>query len=256
MKALLIVFIQAMSTVLFSTQSTPAFRALLATDTKGENIQLTTTSDLEHMKKSLYSIANQLQLKLYIQVLKGAKCSVHLIKKSINALEGNSNDILLLYYSGHGDMDPRSSPWPVMCPSGGLQRRGLLGSSIVKFLQKNHHRLTILLLDCCNSTAFLGPSTSVFKEKFAIETNERLPGLRHLFLESQGLIVGCGARQGEEGICIREIGSIFTNGILNVLKVVGKSNNASWEDIFPSVMHFCHNYYKNHPQHPVWQHLP
>ncbi len=112
------------------------FRAILATDTNGDGIELSTTRDLEHIKKSIYSIAHQLQIKPVIEVLKGADCCVHNIKKSLRSVGRYSADIVFFYYSGHGNSDPKSRRWPVMYPAGSMYGRGLLGTSVVKFFKK------------------------------------------------------------------------------------------------------------------------
>ena len=239
----------------FAKQNDSCFRAILATDTRAEGIEDSTVCDLDHMKKSLSAIAHHLHLKPYIQIVKGSDCSVHTIKKSLRSFQRNSNDIVLFYYSGHGGMDPYNSPWPVMYPSRSIREGGLLGASVVKYFQDNPHRLSIVLLDCCNESVCAGPYATITKEKFVIEANEDLPGLRCLFLTAKGLIIASGACHGEYGRCGRG-GSVFTNSFLKALKVKCRRDAICWEELFSEISNVCLKLNPKHPQHPILQKLP
>lgn len=255
MRAFLLSAILVLSFRAFAMQREVCFRAIVASDTCGDRIAQSMIDDMAHMKKSLYSIAHCLHLKSDIQILKGSECSVHLIKKALLALHANSNDIVFFYYAGHGNADPHHKPWPVMYPAGGSKCRGLLGASIVKYFQAHPHRLSIILLDCCNESVSPGPYASLINERIGINPEDNLPGLETLFLESRGLVIGCGASRGECGWCMSN-GSTFTNSFLTKVKQECKRKSISWGKICPLISDECLKLNPQEPQHPIWQCSP
>lgn len=255
MNRLLLCTVLFLSFRAFAKQNDTCFRAILATDTRAEGIADSTMRDLDHMKKSLSAIAHHLHLKPFIQIVKGSDCSVHIIKKALRTFQEHCNDIVLFYYSGHGNMDPDNSPWPVMYPSGSINERGLLGASVVKYFQNNPHRLSIVLLDCCNESVSGGPYATMTREKFVIGPKEDLPGLQCLFLKAKGLIVASGAGYGESGRCGSD-GSVFTRSFLKTLKLECQRNAICWEELFPVISDVCLKLNPKYPQHPILQKLP
>lgn len=232
-----------------------SFHAILAVDIFAEDIQWSTIQDLAHVKKSVYSIAHQLGLKPDIQVIKAADCSVHNIKKALRSVVGYKDDIIMFYYSGHGNKDPQNHPWPVMYPSQSVYGRGLLGASVVKYFKHHPHRLALVWMDCCNKHISPGPYASITKEPLVIGQNEHLPGLRHLFLESRGLVVGSGANHGEASIGLTD-GGVFTNALLSGLKIKCNNESVTWGDIFSYVSSYCPEHAQPDPQHPIMQYFP
>jgi hypothetical protein len=133
----------------------------------------------------------------------------------------------------------------------------LLGTSIVKYFQENHHRFAILLFDCCNENISPGPYASVRKnENVVITGNKRLPGLKTLFLKARGILIGSSASPGEFSLCDHH-GGTFTNGFLHALDNKCFNQHISWNDIFPKVTEYClKNNPKEYPQHPVFRFMP
>lgn len=253
MKRLLVYALLALPSLIFSSQSALSLRALLVTDTRGEDIEEASAIDLEHMKKNLVAIAHHLHIDLHVQVIKGGACSVHFMKKALCSLKGYSNDILLFYYTGHGNKDPVNSLWPVMYPSGGRVCRGLLGASVVRFFRAHHHRFAIVLFDCCNATVAPGPYVAIHKDRSVTVAGDKyLPGLRTLFLKSRGILIGCAASHGESGECNSRRGSVFTNGFFGSLNDSCGKENVSWNDIFPKVTQQCVENSEKHDQHPIF----
>ena len=123
------------------------------------------------------------------------------------------------------------------------------------FSKKNSHRLTILWMDCCNKFISGGPYATLMKEEFVIGQNEHLPGLHRLFLESRGLIVGCGAGRGESSIGLPD-GGVFTNGLLSGLKAKCANDAVTWNEIFSYVASYCPQHVQSHQQHPIMQYVP
>ncbi len=228
--------------------------AIIAVDTLGQGIQGSTIADLEHIETSLYAIAYHLHLTPKILVLKDQYCCVESIKKSVLSLGGNANDIVIFVYSGHGDMDPYKSTWPLMLPTGRENSpKGLAASSVVKFFQKNHHRLSILLFDCCNKSIQDWPYDAVPRGHMGpILSSDRLPGLKDLFLESKGVVIGAAASHGEYSWGFNRgshAGGIFLNGFLSSLKKKCIQKNISWNDIFYKIEKYCSTHEKR--QHPI-----
>lgn len=233
-----------------------ALRAVIAVDTQAPRIQGSIAADLDHIEKSLYVIAQHLHLTPQIQVIKDQNCTVDSIKSAVLALKDYDNDILFFVYSGHGNMDPYKSSWPVMYPTGGGDfKSGLRASSIVKFFEKNEHRLTILLFDCCNKFISDGPYESVPRSSVsALTAKEHLPGLKKLFLRSKGLIVGSGASHGESSECANwgpEVGGVFLNGFLVSLKEKCGDKEVSWDSILRAIEKYCPQHSRRKSQHPI-----
>ena len=93
------------------------------------------------------------------------------------------------------------------------------------------------------------------RERIVIGSKEHLPGLRNLFLRSQGLIIGSGASHGEYGMCSKE-GGVFTNGFLKALRSECRRSSISWQEIFPVIAEDCLKLDPRHPQHPILLNMP
>lgn len=253
MKILVSVLFFAISSHLFSSQEKVTLRALLVTDTYAHETEKATELDLDHMKKSVAALAHHLQVGLQVRVVKGNRCRIPSIKKALLPLKQYPKDIVLFYYSGHGDKDPAGSLWPAVYPSGEKNWTGLLGSSIVSFFQAHHHRFAILLFECCNTSVCSGPYVSVPKGR-SLRITTPLPGLKSLFLKSRGLLVACGASHGEYGTCFDETGSVFTNGFFRSLNELCLKRTVSWPEIFSRTTLYCRDHgSKKYPQHPIFQ---
>lgn len=255
MKILLFLVVLIFPLHMFATHHPKVLHAIIAADTMGWKIEKASIADLKHMEQSLYALAYHLHLAPQIQVLKDQDCSVDSIKNAVLSLKGFGEDIVVFVYSGHGSLDPCNSFWPVMNPSGGATKVGLRASSVVRFFQVNKHQLAILLFDCCNKFPASGPCDSVPRsQEFVITTNERLPGLKKLFLHSEGLIIGTAASRGEYATCyIRgpEIGGVFINSLLCSLKEGCAKEKVSWHELFHKIEKYCPKHTRRDPQHPI-----
>lgn len=255
MKVLLSVIFFVIPSLLLSSHERVTLRALLVTDTFAEETEKATVVDLEHMKKSLAALAHHLHAGLDVRVVKGSACSIRSIKKALFSLKEYTKDIVIFYYSGHGDKDPVGSLWPVLYPSCERDWTGLLGSSVVSFFQEHRHRFTMLLFESCNTSVCSGPYESVPKwRSLRITTDKSLPGLKRLFLKSRGLLIACGASHGEYGTCFDETGSVFTNGFFRSLNELCVKRGVSWAEIFSRTTCYCRDHgSKKFPQHPIFQ---
>jgi hypothetical protein len=194
MRQLMMFLFLALTLPVFASQPPKALHAIIAVDTKGFGIQKASEADLEHMEKSLCTIAHHLRLVPHILVLKDNECSVDCLKSAVVSLKGYSEDVVVFLYSGHGNMDPDKSPWPVMYPAAGDTHKGLRSSSVVSFFKKNRHRFAVLLFDCCNKSISSGPYDAVPKGAVPVMTmDDLLPGLKNLFLSSRGMVIGSAA---------------------------------------------------------------
>lgn len=243
MKYALIFIFSFLHINLVSTDSKPKLQALLIADTSAPELRDASLADLLHIENSLAAIAYHTGIDFQARKLTDATCSVESIQKMLLSLTADSNDIVFFYYTGHGSMDPYGSRWPVITPSNNRDL-SLPGSLIANFFRQNKHRLDVILFDCCNFSMSDQRRLERIKGLTCMLSKRgSYPGLKKLFLQNRGLIIGCASAHHEYaiGCCSGPTpGGLFTTGFLEALKKVSeKSKSPTWDLVFKKTRDFC-----------------
>lgn len=207
--------------------------ALIACDTITKEIRPASLADIDRMTTSLKNIASQTGLKLKLTLLSGNRLSCKSILEWVDILPQSSSDIVLFYYSGHGlRFEKCHGPWPsILLNNGKDECQAVDGESIEKVIQKKDPRLGIVFFDCCNNVVSM---KSPLAESLIIPKSPALPGLKALFLDSEGMITACAAAKGEVALSIvrsNPTGGIFTSGLLYILRKYGTYAQIDWNHI-------------------------
>ena len=219
------------------------FQVLLVADTSDFKIGKNCSADIYRFRKSLSSIARHLNMQLHLTRLEGENCRWDRMRKWFQTIP--QSDIVLFYYSGHGDADRFQNKLPELC----LQEGEARGIWIKELMSRVRCRLSIILLDCCNPYekahyTYRWPYGRLIHDKL------NLPGLKNLFLHSHGTILACAASQGESAICQKQ-GSYFSMGFILALKNLCKNPNVSWTDVCKWTSRYATARSKN-AQHPFF----
>jgi hypothetical protein len=227
---LLLLFVLSSYTC-FSEES---IHALLACDTFSD-LRSSTKKDIAHLKTALREIAAHTGLRLSTHMLYGdtlTSKNVYAWAKKAQTLRA---DVLVFYYSGHGLRS--HSQWPMlMFPS---RKESFPSEKLYENLKTLHSRLIIILLDCCNnSPPSAYPPIFLATPKQAQVQKKHLPGLKPLFLKTQGIIMAVGASPGEAAYAF-DNGSVFTNSFIKALKKKALIKHITWKGIFDEALHIC-----------------
>lgn len=235
-----------------SAAATPdTIRALVACDATPK-LRYSTTLDFEEMQLFLRSVAADVKVPLSMRALTRNGVSTQNILNWLKELPSVSNDVIIVYYSGHGArFSGMKSPWPCLAF---VQKEEILPiDTILKILAKKQHRLVILLFDCCNSRPRVRPPQAVTSKALWTQSPLSLEGIRKLFLHTKGAIIAVAASPGQPALALKE-GGLFTNAFLHSIKKESAQKEASWNSVLRGTIVRCQKAQKpiisvrNHPR--------
>jgi len=91
-----------------------------------------------------------------------------------------------------------------------------------------------MLLDCCNNVTGRG-----FRGRPKSPMGYNFPGMKKLFLETQGTIVIMGAAPGGTSWYFHGKGGLFTSMFIRSLFEETQNENASWKRLFDRTYNYC-----------------
>lgn len=209
-------------------------------DTQDEKIGKSTQQDLKSITNLFRRASKELGIgyaekQLYANTFDKA----HIIN-TMNSLPVKNNDVLIFYYSGHGNNDPKTgSLFPMM----NLDGDDLLLEELHKSNKTKNARLTITIGDLCNSL----PASKIIietKKEFVHKSSYLFDKekLGKLLLHSSGDVISTSSRKGQYSFCSNNNdGSMgngqFTNAFLNeftdaTTRNVKRSSPTNWNSIF------------------------
>ena len=164
------------------------------------------------------------------------------VARWLDSVNSASDDVVFIYYSGHGGMDDWASQRTFLRT---LEKR-LWRDDLVEWIdtKTGGARLKMLITDCCSDTNEPPPKSQI--EKAAVTADVQM--FKNLFLEHHGLLHITGATEGEESWGINPeyldrpwtfleggYGGAFTRGIINALESgpdLNEDGFVSWEEVF------------------------
>lgn len=237
--------------LLFASQLSAAtpnttIRALVACDTTSKNLMGRGNRDMKNICRFLHILSIDTQCPLSLKTLSGNDLCFRNFQKWGKTLPQTSNDIVFIYFSGHGSRPPKvTTPWPYihLMPA----KEFLPIDSFFIGLSNQHHRLVILLFDCCNAQnrkrstnkKIDALSASVYFSRHGLKKFSK-EGLCELYLKSKGVIVAVAASPNEMAYALAQ-GGLFTNAFLRTMLMMSQEKSASWELAARNIVWLCKN---------------
>jgi len=208
--------------------------AVLLIDSEAENIENAMMKNHRLWQKQLLKISGHTDMRIREHCFIGK----HLLSKEVfsclRALEVDEDDVVLLYFCGHGYRTHRkTNPWPYMCWS--HENIAVDFMILTDCLKKKNPRLLIAFAECCNN--YIEAQNYELVQE-SVMSNRRMimqSNYRKLFLETEGVIVVSSSHPGEFSWAWVERGSCFTLAFFECLeKEVKNRNGTEWAIIFES----------------------
>jgi hypothetical protein len=217
--------------------------ALLACDTLSD-LSSSVKKDMGSLKTLLKTVSHYTGIHVKTEELTGDGLSANSVWEWVARVKKSPPEIVLIYYSGHGyRTDATSSSWPLLFFS--KNRESLDSQTLWNDLRGTGPRLVIILLDCCNCPPL---QTSLGTQRICHRTrhvDKKRPGLKTLFLKTQGSVVAVGASPGESAFAL-DTGSLFTTSLAQAIRSSTRTKNISWSTIFEQTAVLC-----GHMQRPL-----
>jgi|GEM_PF-6638516 len=211
------------------------FHSILIGDTDDHELKKVIKKDLSHMQNHIAEVFQALDaVEHFNQSIYVGKRTNATILDDLKTLNVGMEDIIFLYFSGHGFNTKKSriENWPFLYFNHG--DCGINAFDIVEILTQHQPRLIICFVDCCNNILKPKEMPILMSRGSKIE---RLPlvnplNIRRLFQETKGIILISAAAPGYYSEGTDEKGSCFTNSYIKFFKEKMASHEAfNWEDI-------------------------
>ena len=156
--------------------------------------------------KAIYRVLSNEKLCGYkkenIKLLVDKKASKDNILEALDYFKANTdeNSSLLLYYSGHGDIDPETNDSYII-PFGECTRENVIfGKILRKKLGQMKSKRMIILFDCCHSASFFDDKDESITQNFSNKLNHRtsnLEGIAQEIDDEQGMAIVASSQKDE-----------------------------------------------------------
>lgn len=148
----------------------------------------------------------------------------------VNNVRPSLDDVVLVYYTGHGGMMSQTDRRTFLYLSDGSLFRAELAAAI----QAKSCRLKLLITDCCSSYPMETQGNRPLAAGYAVETVGK-SFIRNLFGEHQGFLHVNGATEGQYGWAHLRSGSHFTVSLLEAISSDSDTNRdgfVGWGEVF------------------------
>lgn len=226
----------------------------------------------ESMKIELMNVTNQIkkindliEYDVDFYKLDGPICTKANLKRAIDQLDVDEDDVILTFYGGHGSHaknDP--DPWPQYCMNTGFedQSNWVPMSHVAKWVQAKNPRLAIILSNCCNVVQ----GATTIKPLWAMggdytkQDDVSASKYKELF-SAKGLVMATSSKVPEPSWCNAVMGGLFTSDLIDVLQMVGSGSVLpDWNSVLKRTYDKCSardivdrdgNHHRQHPLYEV-----
>ena len=232
-----------------------AFSATLHTiilgDTQDRSIGRTVNLDVAKMKEHGKTIAKYSDLTLNEIVITGSNLNSLNIMTTLENLNIESDDAVILYYSGHGYRtdNPKDNVWPNVALPGW---QGINLEYMTEVLINKNPRFILSIADICNNVIpeKYAPETLIKRDWFEDEESLKA-NYRKLFAETKAVILASGSSPTLYSYCDEVRGGHFTYHYLRFLgqEVKNPSGTADWDNILSQTRSIL--YKQQQPQYQI-----
>lgn len=225
------------------------FHAILIGDTNDHELKKVVAKDILHMETHINRVFDRLDVDYLEQTIYTGNHVNKNILVDLKNLNVEPDDIIFLYYTGHGFYSDKQNAgtWPYLYLSN--DRVGINEYKILEILMEHHPRLIICFADCCNNILNKKRMPEILAHT-GIDLKKVQTNIHKLFLEDRGVIMISSAAPGFYAEGTDEKGSFFTNCYLHVFeKAVVSQENINWNEILSEVQKTL--WKRQHPQYEL-----
>ncbi len=205
----------------FATRAQTLY-AIVAANTDEQQIGRSCERDMVHFTATLNTIANAIGLQPKLITISRTKFLFDNVKSEIDAFRCTDKDIVVFYYSGHGE-NKQQSDFPSLLFNDANYELETLHNQ----LKQKGARLVITIGDCCN----ILNTMSVQNKGFRVVPvhKDSLANYRNLFLSPKGDVIISASSKWQFAYSNSEIGGYFTHEFLiSLTSAINYSTSLSW----------------------------
>ena len=207
-------------------QTVHALLIIMDDDPKiGSNVKI----DRKNMLNLLGSVHNELaEVKTTTLLSSEDAATRDGVLKWVQNVKAAKNDIVFLYYAGHGGMNPNGQTFLA------TEGKWLFRSELVNAIKQiKSPRLTILITDCCSSLVTSNLDPTLQSSRSMTRLTEQV--LRNLFLQHKGFLHVTAATEKQYGWSNVFTGGWFTRNLIEALNNNPDENRdkfLTWKEVF------------------------
>ena len=222
---ILILFLLGIGILIVPSADAQTVHALLIIMDADPSIGPAMKVDQQKVEKLLTSVNRVYPVKKTVYLSSRNTTRKRTILRWIQNVQPARDDVMFVYYGGHGAMVSNNYRETYLQLTGGE----LFRSELAKAIEAKSCRLKLLITDAC-STAPRPPIAM----SFAVETVSKRY-IKDLFGWHEGFLHVNGATEGEYGWCHTELGSFFTVSLMALISDISDTNRdgfVAWEEVF------------------------
>lgn len=230
--------------VLATSMQGQTLRAIVFCNTIDQSIGQSMQVEFNNVVNQIQSLNALLDYDFELQYLDGPNCTRANLKRIIDEMEVDPEDVVLTFYGGHGSHaeNNEDDPWPQYCMNSGFENQGnwVPMAELEKWIAAKNPRLRIILSNCCNKEQ----SGTTVKPLWADEGRATsLNGLKADYYKQLfsacGSVMATSSKLGQYSWC-NMYGGVYTNDFWTVMKWVGEGQVApDWESVLTKVYEIC-----------------
>lgn len=200
----------------------------------GTSVQI----DMERASNEIDEIAAFIDYEVVPYYYVGNDCSKENLDKVLTNLSVSNNDVVIFYYSGHGDHSQGglNDPWPQMClnqPQ--IQSRYYPLRKVIETITAKGPHFSLILSDCCNKIDETGTVTvkSVIKgvkESTTIDEKTKKNYL-DLFTHYSGVLTMTSSKLDQYSLSDNIDGGLFSKSFFDALYEGVSNTSVTWQSI-------------------------
>lgn len=221
--SLIFVFMISFFSASTNAQTTHALVILMDSDV---NISESVIRDGETVQKSLGVLQSENISQLNMTIMRSSerKVTTSDMIEWIGNIDPSDNDVVMVYYSGHGFIDDQNKHFVTFEEGDTIAR-----TDIISRLKEINCRLQILITDSCSNLVSL--PTPVTASPRSVGERQDKDYYKDLFIEHSGLLDITAASEGEYAWGDGKLGGYFTSSLFSAFKGNGRDFR-TWNDVF------------------------
>lgn len=244
----LLVLLCALFSQSFQYAAAPAQLFALLLQDNQPKIRKASAHDVRHVKRWLHQVHQMTGITVKTTCLTKHTLSSSAVLRSVDTLPSTQNDIIFVYFSGHGigHRSAHISLWP--CLLFYTNDEVFDSRRIIARVAQKPHALALLLFDCCN----------IFMPNMAAGTapiyvRKGTDNGATMLMNTHGIFIGTAAKPGTRSYCTTS-GSIFTQHFIDCFNEETTTAHPSWLHIAQKISARCEHIPHSHLcQTPVFE---